>query len=190
MPIRKSPCAAFISSCPQLEPTSSEWDCWRHSFLTHPCGLIGLYASVAARPALSVKLTRWLAGDAAGSFWNRCAFAHELAFADRAGCKLAREARRLVSWWRRAGCPAPWELPESIKRRLGKQAPFVDSACGVWPLVELCTALAAVAPEQELDRGPRGEVLIRAEIPASANLRPTVRQLRALLAGDRIAVPV
>lgn len=79
------------------------------SWVGHPCGPIAPLSWLVARPAWSVRVSRFLARDSGvGGLWNRCSFAAELFALEAAGGSLCREARRVVRRWVRAGRPAPW----------------------------------------------------------------------------------
>ena len=94
MSLRISSFARAVRSAPAFRPA-----------LCHPCGVVASYPWLRARPSVSVSVSRRLAEDARGSVGNRCDFAHELSLLAGAGCVLSRDARRLVSWWVRAGSP-------------------------------------------------------------------------------------
>ena len=81
----------------------------------HPCGSIAPMGWLARRPAMSVKVSRFMVGDAGGSLWNRASFAYALWELQEAGGKLCRDGRRLVKWWVNAGRPAPWVLDRMIR---------------------------------------------------------------------------
>ncbi len=76
----------------------------------HPCGPIAQASWLFRHPNASVVVSRFLENDAemGGSFHNKCSFADELLRMKVRFCKLDRNARRLVSWYERKGCPTPW----------------------------------------------------------------------------------
>ena len=80
----------------------------------HPCGFIAPVSYLVKRPALSIKVSRYMARDAGGSLWNRASFASMLYQLQCAGGVLCRDARRVVKWWLNSGKPAPWLAAQAL----------------------------------------------------------------------------
>ena len=80
----------------------------------HPCGFIAYAMWLACHPKASIKVSKYLTGDAYGlGFWNQCSFADMVYQMAEAGCLLHKNAVALVVWYERAGKPQPWTWPEN-----------------------------------------------------------------------------
>ena len=98
MPVRKSLSFPLVPA--ESTPIGVAW-------VGHGCGPIAPVIYLVRHKELSVRVSRWYVDSILFPGDRECV-ASELYIMQLAGCKLCREARRLVGWWVRAGFPKHW----------------------------------------------------------------------------------